>query len=408
MRTFRWLILCIVVSLPLLGKVELGIDRFFKEGGASALKGKKVALLINHTSRDGDLRSTEELFLQHQDGYEIVALFSPEHGLSGLFHAEEQVADMKSHKGLHCYSLFGKHRRPTPAMLKGVDVVICDLQDIGVRSYTYASTLFYVMEEAAKHGIEVIVLDRPNPLGGLLIDGPMLEEPYRSFIGYVNVPYCHGLTIGELARLFNGEYHVKCKLKVVKMKGWERSMTFEETKLPWIPTSPNIPEPDSPLFYASTGILGVLNFVNIGGGINLPYKIVGATWIDGEEFALKLNEQKLPGVTFAPFHYRPFFGAMKGKDCHGVKIIIRDRSVYRPLMVQYMLIGVLKSLYPKRFDEMVKNLKKVEKELFCKANGNGFMLDLLGKELYVAWPLIGYQENERQKYLIVRSKYMLY
>jgi uncharacterized protein YbbC (DUF1343 family) len=407
----NWLRKCLfslVMVLPLWGKVELGVDRFFLDGGAQMLKGKRVALLINHTSRNAELKSTEEIFVENAKEFQIMALFSPEHGLKGLFHAEEEVPDSKSHKGVQCYSLFGKNRRPTAAMLKNIDAIVCDLQDIGVRSYTYASTLFYVMEEAAKKGIEVIVLDRPNPLGGLLVDGPMLEESWRSFIGYINVPYCHGLTIGELALLFNGEYQVGCKLKVIRLAGWDRRMTFQETGLPWIPTSPNIPEPDTPLFYATTGILGVLNFVNIGGGINLPYKIVGAPWIDGEEFAQKLNAQKLPGVSFVPFHYRPFYGAMKGKDCHGVKILVRDKRTYRPLSVQYMLIGVLKSLYPKQIEAAIKNLTKVGKEIFCKANGNSKMLDLIEKEQYVAWTLIGYQEAERQKYLSVRSKYLLY
>jgi uncharacterized protein YbbC (DUF1343 family) len=405
MRRFLWLI---ILFVPLWGKVDLGVDRFFREGGIEALKGKKVALLINHTSRNSELKGTEELFLSYKGSFEVVALFAPEHGLHGLHHAEEEVSDTKSHKGLTCYSLFGKQRRPTEKMLKGIDVIICDLQDIGVRSYTYATTLFYCMEEAAKRDIEVILLDRPNPLGGLLVDGPMLEKDLRSFIGYINVPYCHGMTLGELARYFNSEYHIGCKLRVVRMRGWERRMTFEQTELPWIPTSPNIPESDSPLYYASTGILGSLNIVNLGGGINLPFKVVGAPWIDAEVFAEKLNAQKLPGVHFLPFHYRPFYGAMKGKDCHGVKIVILDKAIYRPMMVQYMILGILKSLYPKKFEEAIHHLKKVDKELFCKANGNSFMLEVLSQQLYVAWPLIRYQESERQKFLIVRSKYLLY
>lgn len=408
MRRVFWLLL--VVALPLWGKVELGIDRFFAEGGDKALRGKKIALLVNHTSRNSHLVSTEELFVKHKKKglYQIVAIFAPEHGLHGLSHADEEVLDGKSKSGIPCFSLFGKQRRPTGKMLEGIDTLVCDLQDIGVRSYTYATTLFYCMEEAAKLGIEVIVLDRPNPLGGLLVDGPMLEEEFRSFIGYINVPYCHGLTLGELARFFNGEYQIGCKLKIVRMKGWQRIMTFEDTGLPWIPTSPNIPEPDSPLFYASTGILGYLSLLNLGGGINLPFKVIGAPWIDAENFAAKLNEQKLPGVQFAPFHYRPFYGSMKGKDCHGVKIVVRDRATYRPMNVQYMLLGVLKSLYPKKFEEALHHLKKTDKELFCKANGNSFMLELLNKEQYVAWPLIHYKEAEREKYLKVRANYLLY
>ena len=402
-------VLCFALFLlPLFAKVELGVDRFFAENGTSMLKGKKVALLVNHTSRSSAFKSTEELFLKAQGAYQVVALFSPEHGLYGLHHADEEVTDVKSHHGIHCFSLFGKHRRPSEKMLKEVDVIVCDLQDIGVRSYTYATTLFYCMEEAAKKGIEVIVLDRPNPLGGLMVDGPMLENKLRSFIGYVNVPYCHGLTLGELAKFFNTEYQIGCMLRVVRMKGWERHMTFEQTDLPWIPTSPNIPESDSPFYYATTGILGSLNLVNLGGGINLPFKVIGAPWIDAEAFAERMNHQKLPGVHFVAYHYRPLYGAMKGKDCHGVKIVIVDKKTYRPVMVQYMLLGILKSLYPKKFQEAVHFIKKIDKELFCKANGNSYMFDVLSQQTYVAWPLIRYQEAERLKFLNLRSKYLLY
>ncbi|MBI3211451.1 MAG: DUF1343 domain-containing protein, partial [Simkania negevensis] len=180
---------------------------------------------------------------------------------------------------------------------------------------------------------------------------------------YVNVPYCHGMTIGELARFFNEEYKVGCKLKVIPMKGWKRSMSFKDTGLGWIPTSPHIPEPDTPLFYASTGILGELSIVNIGVGYTLPFKLVGAPWIDAKMFAEKLNNQKLPGVYFSPFHYRPFYGSYKDEECHGALIQIRNPKIYRPLAVQYMIIGLLKSLYP----EKVKHaLSKVEKTQFSK------------------------------------------
>jgi uncharacterized protein YbbC (DUF1343 family) len=304
--------------------------------------------------------------------------------------------------------LHGDVRRPTAAMLKEIDLIIYDIQDIGVRSYTYATTLFYVMEEAAKKGIEVIVLDRPNPLGGLLVDGPMLEDKWRSFVGYLRTPYCHGMTIGELARFFNAEYQVGCKLRVVPMKGWKREMRFQDTGLEWVPTSPNIPESDTPLYYASTGILGALCVVNTGVGFTLPYKIVGAPWIDAENFAKRLNAQKVSGVHFLPFHFRPFYGSMKGKECHGVKIVVTDYNSYRPLTVQYLLIGMLKSLYPKTFKEKIKQLKPEARDLFCKANGNRVMWEWLQQEEYVAWKCVSYQQKEREEYLTRRQPYLMY
>ena len=292
-------------------------------------------------------------------------------------------------------------------MLKKIDVLIYDIQDIGVRSYTYATTLFYVMEEAAKRKIPVIVLDRPNPINGMIVDGSMLEENWRSYIGYINVPYCHGMTIGELASFFNGEYKIGCRLKVIPMRGWKRRMSFKDTGLEWIPTSPHIPEADTPLYFASTGILGELDLVNHGVGYTLPFKVVGAPWIDAEEFAIKLNQQQLPGVKFLPFHYRPFYGSLKGQECHGVLIRVTDKLRYRPLSVQYLLLGMLKSLYPDRVKASLSGINTNKKELFCKANGNSEVLRILNEEQYAAWKMISYQKKERGDFEKVRAKYLI-
>ena len=291
-------------------------------------------------------------------------------------------------------------------MLKGIDVIIYDIQCTGVRAYTYPTTLFYMMEAAAKEGIEVIVLDRPNPINGITIDGPMLEEQWRSYIGYINVPYCHGMTIGELAQFFNQEYNIGCRLQVIPMKGWKRSMTYRETGLSWIPPSPNIPEPDTPIFASSTGILGELHMMNIGIGFTMPFKIVGAPWVKGKEFADKLNAQKLPGVRFQPFHFRPFWGIYKGLDCQGVLIQMTDPQVYRPLAVQYLLLGLLKSLYPKEFLEHFRD--KACKDLFCKANGTEAVYEILMNEKYPAWKLMELHRKERDAFAEKRKKYLLY
>jgi uncharacterized protein YbbC (DUF1343 family) len=264
------------------------------------------------------------------------------------------------------------------------------------------------MEEAAKLHIPCIVLDRPNPINGLLIEGPMLKEKWRSFVSYINVPYCHGMTVGELAQYFNAEYSIGCALEVVPMKGWTRSMSFADTGLAWVPTSPNIPEADTPLFYASTGILGQLGVVSIGIGYTLPFKIVGAPWIKADRFASKMNEQQLPGVTFLPHYFRPFYGLYKGKNCEGVLIVITDPHAYRPLAVQYMLLGILNLLYPKQMQAKLNALEPMRKELFCKVNGNEDILSLLLKEKYVAWKFIAYQKDEREQFRTLRRKYLLY
>lgn len=388
-------------------KIQLGVDVFFQDGHVHELKGLKVGLVTNHTGVDTKLRSTIDLFREAATDFRLVALFSPEHGMEGVAYAGEKIGHAKA-EALRIYSLYGKTRRPTDEMLEGIDTIVFDIQEIGSRSYTYASTLYYVMEEAAKRGIAVIVLDRPNPINGVIIDGPMLSENQRSFLGYVNVPYCHGMTIGELARFFNDEYLVGCNLKVVPMKGWKREMSYPDTGLTWIPTSPQIPEVDSPLFYPSTGILGELDLVNIGVGYTLPFKLVGAPWINAKKFAAELNTQNLPGVKFIPFHYRPFFGTFKGEDCHGVKIEVVDPKVYRPVTVDYMILGILKTLYPKIIDKKLSALSETKKKMFAQINGSSEILDILLNEKYIAWKLIKYQSDERKAFAEKRQKFLLY
>jgi uncharacterized protein YbbC (DUF1343 family) len=400
-------ILLVLLCGSLFAKIQLGVDLFFQEERYKALKGKKVALLLNHTSVDGEQRALLELLQQVEKEFKIVALFCPEHGLKGVAYNAENVAHSKEGK-LTCYSLHGSHRRPTAEMLKGIDVIICDIQEIGCRSYTYATTLYYVMEEAAKKNIEVMVLDRPNPLGGLVVDGPMLKERNRSFLGYINVPYCHGMTIGELARFFNEEYKVKCKLKVVPLKGWRRDMAYHETGLAWVPTSPQIPEADTPFFYPATGLLGGLGLVSIGIGYTLPFKVVGAPWIEGKAFAQALNEQNLKGVKFLPFHFKPYFGPYKNEECHGVRILITDPKHVRPVSIDYIMMGVLKSLYPREVVQRLKALPESKRDLFCKANGNTVILDILLKEKYPGWKMVAVDKEERQAFLDKRQKYLLY
>ncbi len=403
---YFWILILSCAALFAEPKIQLGVDVFFQEGRYQDLEGKKVALLTNHTGVDSHQRPTLELLQEVAKEFKIVALFSPEHGLAGVAYAGEAVGHQKGK--LKQFSLHGTHRRPSAEMLKGIDVIIYDIQEIGCRSYTYATTLYYVMEEAAKNGIEVIVLDRPNPMGGLVVDGPMLQADRRSFLGYINVPYCHGMTIGELARFFNAEYQVKCKLKVIQLKGWKRDMTYQETGLVWTPTSPQIPEADTPFFYPATGLLGELQLVSIGVGYTLPFKVVGAPWIDAKAFAKALNEQKLKGVKFLPFHFKPFFGPYNKEECHGVRILITDAKEFRPVTVGYMLMGVLKSLYPKEVLKRLKALPEAKKSMFCTVNGNSVIWNLLLKEKYAGWKMVSVDQEERKAFLEKRQKYLIY
>ncbi len=400
MRVFFFF--CLWAALSAAPTVSPGVDVFFDEGHFLKWKGKKIALLTNHTGIDSQMRPTLERF---KETLGLTALFSPEHGLNGQHYAWESVADGEA-LGIPVYSLHGETRRPKPEMLKGLDAIVYDIQCTGVRAYTYPTTLFYTMEAAAKLGIEIIVLDRPNPINGLIVDGPMLEEKWRSYIGYINIPYCHGMTIGELAQFFNEEYEVGCKLKVIPMKGWERAMSYRDTGLAWIPPSPNVPEPDTPFFCPSTGILGELGILNIGIGFTMPFKVVGAPWINSKEFAQKLNSQKLPGVHFQPYAFRPFWGLYKGVDCNGILIQITDPKIYKPLSVQFLILGMLKSLYPEELTKRMTDSSK--KDLFCKANGTEKVYEALLNEKYPAWKLIEIHKTERESFLETRKKYLLY
>lgn len=389
-------------------KVILGIDRLAQGEYISLLKGKKVGLITNHTAISNQGHSTIDLLkkLAKSHGFKLGALFAPEHGLHGLIHAEENVDDDHDSDGIPIYGLYGKKRRPTDAMLKGINLLIYDIQDIGSRSYTYITTLFYIMEEASKRKIPLIVLDRPNPINGLVVDGPMLENQWRSMIGYINVPYCHGMTVGELALLFNGEYRVGCQLTIISMKKWTRNMTFNDTGLQWIPTSPYIPEPTTAQYYPMTGLLGELSLVNIGIGYTLPFKVVGAPWIDARKFANALNGQKFPGVHFEPFHFKPFYGKFAHENCHGVLIVVKDPLSYKPVATQYLLLGILKGLYPVKFKKAIE-LSKGRREMFCKACGSSEIYRMISEENNIVWKLRSFQEKERDNFLNVRAKYLI-
>lgn len=407
---FSLIFLCIgEIEAKISPQIEVGIDVLLTEDYAKLLKGKRIGLITNHTAINKDLRSTRDLLKAYGPtyGYQLTAIFAPEHGIHGIVYAEENEDDDIDVDGIPIYSLHGKTRRPTTQMLKKIDVLVYDIQDIGARSYTYISTLFYCMEEAAKHQIPVIVLDRPNPINGITIDGPMLKDKWRSIVGYINVPYCHGMTIGELAQYFNGEYQIGCALHVVPMKGWKRNMCFQDTGLTWIPTSPHIPEATTALYYPTTGLLGELQIVSIGVGYTLPFKIVGAPWIDAQEFAKRLNEQKFPGVHFLPFYFRPFYGRFAQEDCQGIQIVITDPLHYKPVSTQFLIMGMLKNLYPEKMQEALKSAQG-RCDMFAKVNGTDEVFKILIGKDPIIWKLRSLHEQERKEFHKVRKKYLIY
>lgn len=402
------LLLITVFLTHLQAFVQVGADVLVDEMEyVNQIRNRRIGLISNQSAVNHGYKTTLEILQHHQ--YNVEAVFAPEHGYFGNAHAGEKTAHTKIGR-VPVLSMHGETRRPNDEMLKNIDVLIYDIQDIGTRGYTYITTLFYCMEEAAKHKIPVIVLDRPNPMGGHIVDGPLLDAKNRSFMSYVSVPYCHGMTAGELARFFNSEYQVGCDLTVVPMRGWKRGMTFEQTGLPWVPLSPQIPEADTPFFYATTGLIGHCSMMSIGIGYTLPFKIVGAPWIDAKHFSHVLNSQQLPGVLFQPFYFRPFYGKYKMEDCEGVRIVITDSNTYLPFTTQYTIIGVLKTLYAKHFDEAIQGVLKNKSRLtsFHQLNGNQEILDIFTGEKFIVWRLREIIQKDRERFLPVRKKYLLY
>ncbi len=305
--------------------------------------GLRLGLVTNHTGRDRQGRPTIDV-LSKAPGIKLVALFAPEHGIRGL--ADEKVSDSRDEAtGLPIYSLYGETRRPTSAQLKDLDAVVFDIQDIGVRFYTYISTLGYLLEEAAKAHLPVFVLDRPNPIGGLNVEGALADADKLSFTAYHTIPVRHGLTIGELAQLFNQQRKIGCDLRVIKMEGWQRSMWFDETNLTWINPSPNMRSLTEATLYPGIGLLETTN-VSVGRGTDTPFEIVGAPWIQEAKLAEFLNQRAIPGVRFVPLQFTPKASVFKDEQCSGINIIVTDRATFRPVLTGIEIATALRRLYP--------------------------------------------------------------
>jgi len=323
-------------------KVLTGID-VLKRDNFKQLAGMRIGLVTNHTGRDREGSQTIDV-LNKAPGMKLVALFSPEHGIRGG--VDEKFSDSKDEAtGLPIYSLYGETRRPKPEQLKDLDALVFDVQDVGVRFYTYIATLGYVLEEAAKVKLPVFVLDRPNPINGLDVDGPIADSDKLSFTSYHTIPTRHGLTIGELGQLFNKQRNIGADLRVIKMEGWRRSMWFDETNLMWINPSPNMRSLTEATLYPGVGLLELTN-VSVGRGTDTPFEILGAPWIQGDKLADYLNQRGLPGVRFVPLRFTPDASVFKNQECSGVNIIVTDRAAFRALLTGIEMALALRKLYP--------------------------------------------------------------
>jgi uncharacterized protein YbbC (DUF1343 family) len=336
-----FLVACLVATHGR-AQVRLGSE-VLAEGGFRELQGKRVGLITNPSGVNRRGQTTIEL-LRTAPGVRLVALFGPEHGVYGDAPAGAPVVHQTDPRtGLPVHSLYGPTRKPTPAMLKGLDALVYDLQDTGCRSYTFISTMGLAMEACAEAGIEFIVLDRPNPLGGLRIEGPLLDPDFRSFVGYWRVPYVYGLTAGELARMIDGELWIAkpCRLTVIPMRGWNRTMVWRQTGLPWVPTSPNVPSPSAALGYAATGLFGEIaggSGVTIGIPFQRPFECVAAVWLDAARLSRQLNGLDLPGVVFDPFQI-----SHRDRPYQGVTLRFTDLSVAPLVPINLHLLEAIRA-----------------------------------------------------------------
>ncbi len=389
--------------------IEVLRDRQFR-----GLVGKRVGLVTNPSGVDRLLNSTVDI-LYNAPGVELVALYGPEHGVRGNVYAGGKVSDtIDEATGLPIYSLYGATRKPTKEMLQGIDVMVYDIQDVGVRSYTFISTLGLVMEACAELGIEVMVLDRPNPLGGNKIEGSYVEPGFFSFVSQYKIPYIYGLTVGELAVMINEEgmncgqkgdqAPAKCELTVIPMKGWTRDMLYEDTGLPWVLPSPNIPFKETPMYYAAAGVCGELyGFMNIGIGYTLPFQLFGATWLDPDKLKARLESYNLPGISFRTIWYKPFSGSQKGQLVKGLQYFFTDYENARVTETQFYVMQAVAELYPdKKAFEVITGYG-----LFDKVCGTDYVRTEF-KKRYKFDDIKSYWRKDEASFRTLSQKYHMY
>ena len=377
-------------------EISLGVDVLLGDQ-KDLIRGKKVGLITNPTGVDKDLNSIVDL-LHNDPEVELTALYGPEHGVRGDAQAGQYVEYyIDEVTGLPVYSLYGKTRKPTPEMLEGVDVLLFDIQDVGTRFYTYIYTMALAMEAANENGIPFVVLDRPNPLGGEKVEGPVLDPEFASFVGQYAIPLRHGMTVGELARLFNTEFGIGADLTVVEMKGWKRKAYFDDTGLPFVMPSPNMPTLETALVYPGAALVEGTN-LSEGRGTTKPFELIGAPFVNSTELAAALNDLQLPGVKFRAASFTPTFSKHSGKLSHGVQIHVTDRDKYQPVETGLHIVKTVHDLYPEDvtltafFDNLIGN------GWIREGIENGMSVE----EMKAQW------KSELKKFEKVRKQYLIY
>ena len=389
--------------------VRLGSD-VLADNGLEFLNGKRVGLITNQTGLTSDGRHVADLLAQNAN-VELVALMGPEHGIRGDAEAGAKVDGARDAKtGVPIFSLYGQTRKPTPEMLKGLDALVFDIQDIGTRFYTYISTMSLAMEAAAEAGLMFVVLDRPNPIGGHLVEGPVLAPEHKSFVGIHPIPLRHGMTVGELARLFNEEgwlaNGVKANLQVVRCEGWRRNMIFRDYGSRWVPPSPNIPTPESALLYPGTGLIETLRTFSEGRGTEQPFEMVGAPWLNSEVLISALTDAGIAGVAFEPATFTPVDipGKATGNKydqqlCNGVHFVIQDGHKLPAVRLGFELLVALQKHFPQQLEIKQKSVERL--------TGQSWIYESLLRGV-TADTIAAKWQDDLDKFMQVRSKYLLY
>lgn len=370
--------------------VLLGIDRI--DEYLDLFEGKRVGLITNPTGINSNYESTIDVLFEKVN---LVALFAPEHGIRGELQAGAYTSTYKDEKtGLTVYSLYGSTLKPTKAMMDQIDILCIDIQDAGARFYTYVYTMSYAMEAAAEYGKEFVVFDRPNPAGGHIYEGNILEVEYSSFVGRYPIVQRHGMTIGELAKLFNTEYEINCDLKIIEMKNWERDMFYDDTNLPWVIPSPNFPSIETALVYTGTCIFEGTN-LSEGRGTTIPFQVIGAPFIDANEYADALNALKLEGVVFRPAYFTPTFSKNANKLNAGVQVHVTDRDKFSAVKTGWAMLEIVRNLYP--------NAVTINSSL-NRLTGTNY----IANRTYTLQEQFNILEQDTKTFGIVREKYLIY
>ncbi len=373
--------------------LQTGID-VLEQQNFAPLRGKRVGLITNQTGVDSQGRRTIDV-LARADGVQLVALFSPEHGIAGK--ADATVANATdAATGLTIYSLYGDTKRPTDQMLQGIDTLVFDIQGAGTRFYTFITTMGYCMEAAAKHHIAFFVLDRPDPLGGEKIEGPMLDRERMSFVGYFRMPLVYAMTMGELAQMFNAENKTGVELHIIAMKNWRRSETYDQTGLPWIPPSPNLHSLNEVFLYPGIEILQPAG-VSVGRGTDAPFEQVGAPWIHSDVLLNSLNPRQIPGVRFTAASFTPSSGLYSGEACAGIKLEIADRAAFDSIRVGLEIADALHRLYPDRFQ-----ITKLTDLLGSQASVDALIAYQSPTNIIASW------SSDLNAFRALRAKYLIY